>query len=591
MRRIMHWLRRTLLGMRQRSQLMLMFVAGGLIPILIADVYMYASTRTLLIEQEAESQRNSLAAVAEGLREDMNVAADISKQLYFDEELEYFATHEFSDYAEILHAYREMRTIPGILKNVYHEVSSITLYADNPTLSRNEYIVYADSEVQAQDWYIETAARAGLPYWSWIYDEYSRKNCIRLTRMLYTGDMLPIGIVAIVVENRRMEMPVTRRAEETYLVYNGEKVLHTNAKTADEAALLALLGESGGGRVQYGGQDCLMTAVDFSPEYADETFTLVSFLPYGEIVHAATVSALESLLPQMLCVLVALGLMLVISHLYSARIGQLREDMHRAATGDFDITPHIEGADEIAGLSHDLAVMAHGMKKLMEDVANERVQKERLRARQREVEFKMLASQINPHFLFNTLETIRMQAVVHDQKEIAELTKMLAKLMRSSISAGSAPRTLREELQLVEYYLKIQDYRFHDRMRYEIVTGGIDAQGLMIMPLLIQPFVENAIVHGLEGKARDGLVRVRVTLADSLYICIEDNGQGMTPETLARTRRLLTDFDNLDREHVGICNVSQRIALQYGAPYGVDIVSAPGEGTRVTLCLPVLHHP
>ena len=215
MRRIMHWLRRTLLGMRQRSQLMLMFVAGGLIPILIADVYMYASTRTLLIEQEAESQRNSLAAVAEGLREDMNVAADISKQLYFDEELEYFATHEFSDYAEILHAYREMRTIPGILKNVYHEVSSITLYADNPTLSRNEYIVYADSEVQAQDWYIETAARAGLPYWSWIYDEYSRKNCIRLTRMLYTGDMLPIGIVAIVVENRRMEMPVTRRAEET----------------------------------------------------------------------------------------------------------------------------------------------------------------------------------------------------------------------------------------------------------------------------------------------------------------------------------------------------------------------------------------
>lgn len=200
----------------------------------------------------------------------------------------------------------------------------------------------------------------------------------------------------------------------------------------------------------------------------------------------------------------------------------------------------------------------------------------------------MLASQINPHFLFNILETIRMQAVVRDQKEIAELTKMLAKLMRHSIQAGSALRPLSAELQLVEYYLKIQDYRFHDRMRYRIEADPADIEGLMIMPLLIQPFVENVIVHGLEGKTSDGLICVRVQVADTLTIIISDNGCGMSRETLQETRRLLDDFENLNREHVGICNVNQRISLQYGKPYGVSIDSEEGRGTAVMLCLPIL---
>ncbi|MGN1368362.1 MAG: histidine kinase [Aristaeellaceae bacterium] len=588
MRRICESLKRTLLGLRQREQLLLLYIAGGLIPILIANILLYQNTRSLLIEQATRSEAEDLAAIVESMEKSVSIAADISKQLYFDEELEYFASHSFTDYAEILAAYRRMETIPNALRYYYHEVSGITLYPVNETLSKNEYIVHADEEIRQQKWYQETIQRKGLPYWSWQYDSYTRRNSLRMTRLLYTSSMEEVGVLSIVLQNSTTELPIQKRTEDTYLIYNGETVLHTNSAEPDDAAVLSLIAQDQGQRVSYNRQECLMTTVAFTPDYASETYTLVSFKPYRQIVSAANVSALQSVWPQIFCILIALGMIVLISHLYSARIGQFKEEMHRAASGDFGEPTVIEGKDEIAELYQDLAVMIGDIRTLMDDVVQAQIQKERIHARQREVEFKMLASQINPHFLFNTLETIRMQAVMRGQKEIAELTKMLAKLMRHSIQAGSSLQTLSSELQLVEYYLKIQDYRFHDRMRYQIDADPSQIEGLMIMPLLIQPFVENAIVHGLEGKTKDGLICVRVQVSGELTITISDNGCGMSQEALSETRRLLDDFENLDREHVGICNVNQRISLQYGKPYGVSIDSEEGKGTTVTLCLPVL---
>jgi two-component system sensor histidine kinase YesM len=108
------------------------------------------------------------------------------------------------------------------------------------------------------------------------------------------------------------------------------------------------------------------------------------------------------------------------------------------------------------------------------------------------------------------------------------------------------------------------------------------------MPLLIQPFVENAFVHGLESKQSGGRILICVDVQKQLLITVSDNGCGMDEEKLAQVRHQLNDFDNLDRTHIGICNVNQRIRLQYGAEYGVTIESKEQVGTTVTLRLPVL---
>ena len=197
----------------------------------------------------------------------------------------------------------------------------------------------------------------------------------------------------------------------------------------------------------------------------------------------------------------------------------------------------------------------------------------------------MLTSQINPHFLYNTLETIRMKARINKQYEIEELVKMLGKILRSSIQAGSKDMTIREEVELAEYYLKIQQYRFGERIQYQIyVEEGTERQ--KILPLLIQPLVENCIIHGLEGSEDVGHIDICVKRSgQNVVITVTDDGAGICGEKIAEIRRELAG-NRTKGEHIGICNVNQRVRLRYGEKYGVTVESICGEYTRVEITLP-----
>ena len=141
---------------------------------------------------------------------------------------------------------------------------------------------------------------------------------------------------------------------------------------------------------------------------------------------------------------------------------------------------------------------------------------------------------------------------------------------------------------MVECYLKIQDYRFHDRITSHIEVDLERIHGILVMPLLIQPFIENAFIHGLESEI-NGMITIRVIVVEDVYITIEDNGCGMSKEKIEEVNKLLNDFDNLDRTHIGICNVNQRIKLKYGDEYGVSFDSELGKGTRVTIVFPAIY--
>ena len=283
--------------------------------------------------------------------------------------------------------------------------------------------------------------------------------------------------------------------------------------------------------------------------------------------------------------LISLLIIVSFSNWYSSRLNAFQELMHKTAAGNFESLEIIDGNDEISALYRDLNTMIDSIQRLVSTVYEEQVQKERLYSRQKDVEFKMLASQINPHFLYNTLETIRMKARCNGQAEIEELVKMLAKIMRRNIQVGDKLVTLKSELELVEYYLKIQQYRYGERIRYSIDVR-CDIEYLKIMPLLIQPVVENAVVHGLETKEGEGEIRIIVERTDRLKIYVIDNGNGMSEEKLKEIEKSLNDFSKLDRDHIGLMNVNQRIKLLYGDEYGIYITSKVNEGTTVMIEIP-----
>ena len=211
--------------------------------------------------------------------------------------------------------------------------------------------------------------------------------------------------------------------------------------------------------------------------------------------------------------------------------------------------------------------------------------------RQQQMEFKMLASQINPHFLYNTLEAIRMQALSNGDKNVAKSVKLLGKSMHYVLeNTGTNATTLDREIDYVKVYLSIQQIRFPDQINYVI---DIDEQILpghcRILPLLLQPVVENAVVHGLEGM-KNGFIMISVKLKDSTFIeiTVQDNGSGIEE---ARLKALINHINFGDTEgssSIGLYNVSQRIRLCYGDQYGVTINSRQGHGTSVILTLPFI---
>lgn len=197
----------------------------------------------------------------------------------------------------------------------------------------------------------------------------------------------------------------------------------------------------------------------------------------------------------------------------------------------------------------------------------------------------MLASQINPHFLYNTLETIRMRARRSRQYDIEEIVRMLAQIMRNTLQAGVSEVTICKETELVEYYLKIQQYRFEERIKYHIhVEEGLEQ--LYILPLIIQPIVENAIIHGLEIKEGTGTIEINIySREENVIITIEDDGMGMSESKLSELKRKLECY-NEKGKHIGVSNVHQRVKLKYGEDYGVKIDSVEGRFTRVEIWLP-----
>ena len=198
----------------------------------------------------------------------------------------------------------------------------------------------------------------------------------------------------------------------------------------------------------------------------------------------------------------------------------------------------------------------------------------------------MLANQINPHFLFNALETIRMKAYCKGDQEIAGVVKLLGRIMRKNLEVGSEPVKLESEIELVKSYLEIQKFRYGDKINYKINLDEA-LKDYQILPLLVQPVVENAIVHGLECNEGEGVVDVTINReSDLLIIKVEDNGAGMAQEKLQQVIGTLDEVDEAPERRIGLKNVHQRIKLYYGDEYGLVLGSEFGKGTTVKMNLP-----
>jgi two-component system sensor histidine kinase YesM len=215
-----------------------------------------------------------------------------------------------------------------------------------------------------------------------------------------------------------------------------------------------------------------------------------------------------------------------------------------------------------------------------------------LEVSKRQAQYRALQNQINPHFLYNTLESIRSEALMSGLNSVAVMCESLANYFRYTISNLNDIVTLEEELKNIQTYFFIQKYRFGDRLQLVIECEEKDKDIIMecqIPKLTLQPIVENAIIHGIEQKIGAGIVTIRMMLTDRrLIINVIDNGVGMSEQTIEKINRQMNDNNvrSKGKGGIAIANVNNRIKLLFGELFGVTVYSTQGVGTEVEITLP-----
>lgn len=216
--------------------------------------------------------------------------------------------------------------------------------------------------------------------------------------------------------------------------------------------------------------------------------------------------------------------------------------------------------------------------------------------RRKKAELYALQSQIDPHFLYNALDSIRGYALLNDMYEISEITEALSRVFRNMISDREEQIPLRQEMDNINSYMRIQQFRFNDKFHYSFEVEEELLDKYMVPKMVLQPLVENAIMHGLEKKVEGGWVKITVYTTERRFVVvISDNGAGISEERLEFLRRAMkfnpVDFRVSEEvQHVGIAliNIDRRIKLNYGKQFGIALSSTPDVRTTTEVVLPLL---
>ncbi len=292
---------------------------------------------------------------------------------------------------------------------------------------------------------------------------------------------------------------------------------------------------------------------------------------------------------RLICSLLAILLLLIVFSVFVSerladRVTKPITDLcgmaEKFSKGDFTVSYHTETNDEMETLAENFNNMVNEIRMLVNNIHKEQ-------ENAKNMELRLLQEQINPHFLYNTLDTITWLTESGDKKQAVRMIQELSSFFRTTLSRGREQITVREEQEHIHSYLEIQHFRYQDIMDYDIRFSE-EILDCGIRKLTLQPIIENALYHGIKNKRGKGSIIVTGELkGGDLVFTIRDDGIGMTTEELEHLRGLIDGrIEKRTKGGFGMANVQKRIVMQYGRSYGISVESVHGKGTRVTVKIP-----
>lgn len=584
---------KTINSMKLRDKLMLTFIAVVFIPIMVVGIFLTYELRGNAVKDAIEQSKMNVERVKKRTAEVLNVPIYISNNLQFDQKLSSLANGSYNTTFEVVDAFLEYQAFDYYL-HYYPEVENIKLYISNPTLISNWEIIPINEQVRGFHWYSKSTEDPAYNRWYYLEDETkNNRQYLSLVRRINFLDYKTYGILVMTVNQRQLNMILQQEPFLTMIVDESNYIISANQTELIGKSMYEIIDPmhsiSDEPTIIEGdidGEPSQIIIDSLQPEMSQNHLKIISIVTDKHIVKHANRLSLLGIVVTFAGIVFAIVLIAAVSWLLSKRLSNLSQNLDRVSKGDLTARIVVDGDDEIGQLSKQFNQMVENIHQLIEQVQDATQQRNLLEISQKEIKLKMMASQINPHFLFNILESIRMKSYMKGEKEIAMVVKQLGKLMRKSLEVGGNTIPLSSEIEMVCCYLEIQKFRYENRLHYELAIDPL-SENIQIYPLIIQPLVENAVIHGLEDKEDGGTVYITTSLTDTeLTVIVEDNGCGISQEKLASINEMLNNPNELDGNRIGLLNVHNRLRLSYGEDSGLRISSIEGKGTKIIFTIP-----
>lgn len=565
------------------QKLLTMFLTVTVCPLILITGFFYKRMENQLLNITYENMYSSNQQISKNVEAQLDVYHQISTLLYTDEILHSYLTAEYTKDSAIVDAYRYINSTLYSFLAANPNVASIELYIPNHTLPEDGLFIRHYEEDLSSTQYLEQLYHtSGNVFFSNVFNVKLRqnvRNVIYLGRVLnYKTERHPYGMLTIgFYEDLLYNMiEVEAQTKSIYLLNDKNQIISSADKALLNTSIQDILGEELLGNkkiITLNGQKHLLVC-----EGMNYGWKTVSVTPLEDILDSTRKSAAVVIIIAFFSFSLAIGMIIIISRYLSRRLNKLNEQTVQIEQGNFITIPDDYDVDEIGQLSMAFNQMSIRLKSLINELYVKEIEK-------RDAELFTLQSQIDPHFLYNTLSSISAVSIQNGDLEVSQIIEHLARFYQLTLNMGYEFITLEQEITLTKHYLAIQHMRFEDNfLEYWEIDETLLAY--KTLKLMLQPFVENAINHAMYEEDNPLIIKIRIsqsmyTAEPSLLLEIEDNGCGI-PDSLVE--ELLSSDSKIG---YGIKNVQKRIHLAYGETYGIQIESVVDSGTKIIISLPL----
>ena len=576
------------------QKMVLIFIGSVIIPLIIQNAFYYSDTAKNIHSQMMQRLASSLDEKTNNINGVISSTVTLSHKYNTDEELYRFLDSYYSmDYSYLIEYQERIKAILDSDLAFNRHVRKISLYTDNPSVLNGSMV----SKITPGD--VITLGEDLIDFD--LYDLTESDN----------GPKLRVSLAPPVIKASYDRCLSIVRPLENYSQYpNYSKLLRIDIDISHISSMLKEIGmfdnivlvdsnnriiASGNTYSEFGEYDRFSEKdlkegiVVLKQSLKDVPLSLYGYYNSKIISDEFSKMRWKTVYIIITSMTVSLFCILLVASNITKRTKLVVNQSKQISNGNFIQTyKNIGGNDEIEILADSMNQMSIKLKTLIEEEYNSRILKAQLEQETTQAMLLALQSQVNPHFLYNALESIRLKAVVKNETETAKMILYMSRMFRRVINWNDDIIQLSMEIKFLEEYLTIQKYRFDDEFEYivKVDEGALDC---MLPKFAIQPLVENACVHGVESISGSRLVEIHVVMQDDrLAISVRDNGSGMSDEMLNNLKEILINGKK-PIDSVGLYNVYQRLVLYYGKEFTFDVRSVPGQGTEFGIIIPVRH--